>query len=1763
MPPWIPQNIQKRLLRYVLTQLSVFSEIDLSDLDVSLGNVALRNVLLNPEAFKIPGFFLRSGQIGLLNLLLATDGVAIKASEVEIIVVATILNQTPSEFSLARSRADLASSVMPLSEEPGPEQSGPAFYQSYVTRAVEMALSRLLVSVSGILVKVILDETLVKDWGFYLNVNSASWTYESEKAKNVVVEGVGLFTETVSSEKKTPKQEKLFKSPLKKAKRSSNLAVLEEEDVEESNDSSPSFPSSPSPHSRSSLSSEDNPMMASSFLPDRNGGTESDDELASAMFMSANSHLLTTQMTMSKLREDKSAKSTLMASEKDRLFESIYETATGESKTSELGHSFSNEKTVKPSVAPANEHRRYIAYVTEASLKFAGLVNIEDVELRIESLRVSLCESLPDSSYASLLDILLCAAKRQDRVLRVNVQHSSPRGVRANSSTEASDSSGGIQYFSKLFVGSFEVNMDAVLNERGEWGNDGLVFRALGTHVTRKSTELIFGGITTVEIEENNKKAFFLSPESLDDVRFECLIKDNVKSTTALISKVITVRITSSLIKKVALKVTKLNLIIDTFSRAQATKNSPLAALLHMGSSLMFHAGLASLFVETGKAPESTFTFQSNSIHIYLPLDRSTLFFDVFPINYSSNPGSATIPKVLVYDIGAVKSLVGRIGRISLTQYSKSQHHQVHTYDAFCKEATYTTDAITDISGITISGDQAFLNRVSQELKKFVSSLNTHEPAPPRRVRMNTTVTFLSPSFMKMQIRISEVLFGMKLTAEVTEYTEDKKHKKPFGLLEGLLNDCYVNIFADGGVQLLLKRMNAVRFSGDVAGINVFAEGYKRKLFEESEGVQEILTMANPQDNVLPMFGVKSAGGCSKSFLRNTRIEYHALWFGESSSKKAALEEIPSISINNANPMDLKRKPSTSFPFKLRLVDCVLGLNPCRLAAKGLLVIDHGDVDIYTDEDVFVRSQLRDVGLMLIDDVANILSESETRKKRQWQARSSGDGSWSQVSWNRSRGFALVGSLGVLNILFTQNNKAKLAGMKGERAETDIKIDADGLKLELCADSAQLLGLLSTDLKAPIVLSDKQKFLASAPFAANFHLFDELDENAFKVTEDPETQFLSANSDIIDSEVSTNSEIQIVEDYYSKNHASPYESADSETLGGASNEGLAFEGDHWGKESESGQGSIIPFKIYVFVGKISILLFDGFDWPDTRKAIKKAVKEIEDRGRKAFKSGKDGSKDPDNELISDEELLQELIDGNAQDQDHILPLITKTLFDSVQISLPQGTDPAVLATSINRALGSEKKSAEVIPNAKTDFRRLRLRRSKEHRVRIEVSGLEIVCTVFTTEEPAYGKPLLDDPSVLLNSLNVRAEDLIIIDNIPESTWHTFMLYDRSYGARETGSSVLRLSLSTHRPASSLGATESVLRVAVLPLRLHVDQAAVEFFTRFGGFRDKRFLFDPIYDDVLYLSRALIDSVRVNLDYKPRKLDYVGLRSGNTSELMNLFVLDGARITLRSAVVRGVTIDRLGPVLDALWLPDIRTTQLPGVAAGLLPLLAALGGGFKTLVQVPVGAYKKDGRLTSGLQKGAVAFARTTGGELLRFGIKAAAGTQTLLENAEAALGGAGAAARQPVSSRTSESESRSRSSHRDRVSSPRSSRYGRYYTAFSESDLDDVLEGTDDDSDWDIEPRAVSLYADPPMNAKEGLTKAASSLERNLEIARAAFAGAGAEGASFGALARAAPVALLRPVIGTTEAILKTLMGVSSEVDPEQSARAREKYGGV
>lgn len=320
---------------------------------------------------------------------------------------------------------------------------------------------------------------------------------------------------------------------------------------------------------------------------------------------------------------------------------------------------------------------------------------------------------------------------------------------------------------------------------------------------------------------------------------------------------------------------------------------------------------------------------------------------------------------------------------------------------------------------------------------------------------------------------------------------------------------------------------------------------------------------------------------------------------------------------------------------------------------------------------------------------------------------------------------------------------------------------------------------------------------------------------------------------------------------------------------------------------------------------------------------------------------------------------------------------------------------------------------------------------------------------------------------------------------------------------------------------------------MLPLRLHVDQDALDFLSRFFEFSDQPAASEPqpgglsSPKEEIFVQRAEINAIPVKLDFNPKRVDYAGLKSGRTTEFMNFFALDGAKMTLNRVIIYGVSgFGKLGNMLNDIWMPDVKSNQLGTVLAGLAPVksVVGIGSGFRDLVVVPVREYRKDGRIVRSVQKGAIAFAKTTTNELVKLGAKLALGTQNALQSAEGFLNG-----------ESSGSQSRPQTA------------------------------GSEDSESEEGERRQVSIYADQPVSVAQGLRGGYSQFGRDVQTARDAVIAVPGEvmecetaTQAAKAIFRRAPTVVFRPVIGATGAVGRTLLGAGNTLDPENKRRADE-----
>lgn len=931
--------------------------------------------------------------------------------------------------------------------------------------------------------------------------------------------------------------------------------------------------------------------------------------------------------------------------------------------------------------------------------------------------------------------------------------------------------------------------------------------------------------------------------------------------------------------------------------------------------------------------------------------------------------------------------------------------------------------------------------------------------------------------------------------------------------------------------------------------------------------------------------------------LRNAVFEYHIRLLKLFESDKDETSE--SLADSTATVRE-----SAEFKLPIYMVDCVIGLNPYKLNSRGELMIRNATSELrYGGNEVRFSTFVRRASVYLTDDT-KAHHQPEVLQHRP---------STSELSGNYlKRGYVLVAMMtGISAKLYTLHEKFQ------PRLELDIS--GENVSLETCADSSQTLVQVLNGLK-PIVEGDQDVVYHTEVLPLD--VLQSIDEAAFARPIAPDDE---VNVDMIGDDIPSN--LDFVESYYGDRASrSQWSSSGSSSQGGEySKADLLLDQDLSVLAQKSRQGMISEFgdssqrKLDAFEQRVqqhdstfdvnenyfsqmhnsmdddvqsndsevpdvtrkkrreplvppvkvkidSIIrvvwnLYDGFDWAYTRNAISNAVAQVEDDAQQALHK-------------SEIKQWEEEEGGDGAESEENKEVVSDLLFNSIYIGIPEGQDPENLRRTINKNIDEDATSEVSVRSHATTASgsnkrkpKLQLHRSRRNKVLIELrevsADMLIYATINDSNEQRDLVAVNGEDGELLNRVDLRVKNFEIIDNVPTSTWNKFVTYMRSSGDREWDADMIHLIMDTVKPIPSIAASEAIISVHVLPLRLHVDQDTLDFLTRFFEFKDDRVVPPPGQkEDVLFIQKFDISAIKVKLDYKPKKVDYVGLKSGRVTEFMNFFILDEAEMVLRRVVLYGVPgIPRLAQMLNGIWMPDIRTTQLGDVLAGIAPVksLVRLGSGVRDLVAVPVREYRKDGRVVRSVQKGAWSFARNTTNELVRFGAKLAAGTQTILESAEQAMGGEGRAAPPPTTS-----------SHRQRGGGSR-----KHVSPYSD-DLD--IDSADDDEppmyegasalDDDDRTRKVSLYANPPISVAQGLQDAYGSLGRNLGLARQAIMGIGPNTVDQGgnaqdaarAVMKAAPIALIRPVIGATEAVSKTLQGVTNQMDPGQVKNIEEKY---
>ena len=610
-----------------------------------------------------------------------------------------------------------------------------------------------------------------------------------------------------------------------------------------------------------------------------------------------------------------------------------------------------------------------------------------------------------------------------------------------------------------------------------------------------------------------------------------------------------------------------------------------------------------------------------------------------------------------------------------------------------------------------------------------------------------------------------------------------------------------------------------------------------------------------------PMFMARFIGNemepTIKVKIQNLRLEYHV------STLIAAMnlsgDESPDLKvadmISSITTLKVRRQPSDSPPpsasqsssksdkyatssrpmrLVIAITDSIIGLNPMNCPSRGLVVLTNAHLNGMTPkvDEVQATLVIKQASVLIIDDESNISPKREMHRPGVQDRR--GD----QIQQLLDSGF--------VSVSYISSAMASMTLTKSESSGSqllDVEIRDDLFVLESCADSTQTLLTILNGLKPPASQSTELKYRTEIVPVED--MLASLSGDAFVTSTSGKDNISDMplgldEGDMMDDEVPQN--LEYVSSFYNPNPARLHEGVadvmldnDLESLASPpttreigdkrhlesfqeqyqvapGNAPLDFQENHFGTSSMVGgtahrwdteQNTYgltsdvtvreSPLRLRVRDVHIIWNLFDGYDWPHTRDVITKAVTDIENKAAERY-SMKDRRKSID-------------VDDEGSE-------IGDFLFNSIYVGVSANRDAKELARQVNRNiddLASETESyapssVSGSPNRQSHIprgkaKKLRLTRSKYHKMTFELTGVSADLVIFPPSEEETQ-----------SSIDIRVQDLDIFDHVPTSTWKKFATYMHDAGERESGTSMIHLEILNVKPVPTLAASEIILKV---------------------------------------------------------------------------------------------------------------------------------------------------------------------------------------------------------------------------------------------------------------------------------------------------------------------------------------------------------------
>nr|GEV27007.1 autophagy-related protein 2 [Tanacetum cinerariifolium] len=400
-----------------------------------------------------------------------------------------------------------------------------------------------------------------------------------------------------------------------------------------------------------------------------------------------------------------------------------------------------------------------------------------------------------------------------------------------------------------------------------------------------------------------------------------------------------------------------------------------------------------------------------------------------------------------------------------------------------------------------------------------------------------------------------------------------------------------------------------------------------------------------------------------------------------------------------------------------------------------------------------------------------------------------------------------------------------------------------------------------------------------------------------------------------------------------------------------------------------------------------------------------------------------------------------------------------------------------------------------------------------------------------------------DGEISVSKVSVSVQDFSLNDVSKGAPWTQVLgCYQTKNRPRDSRSRALKIELESVRPHPSTPLEEYRLKIAVLPMRLHLHQSQLEFLIGFFGGKSSSSdyssdMVEPgtpqkkavnvgnhsILEEALlpYFQKFSISPVLFRVDYIPSGVDLVALGHGKYVELVNLFQWKGVELKLKH--VQAVGVYGWSSVCETIfgeWLEDISQNQIHKLLKGLPPIrsLVAVGTSAAKLVSLPVKNYRKDRRIVNGMQRGTIAFLRSVSLEAIGLGAHLAAGAHAILVQAEDIISTSPPSVPRPIQTRVNPNV---------RSAQPKDARQG-VQQAFE--------------------------------TITDGLGKSASAL---VQTPLKKYQRGDGVGSALSTAVQAAPGAAIAPASAAARAVHSALLGVRNSLDPEHKKDSMDKYLGT